>query len=99
MGERRNDGLEDLPARQPLWRAKGKRKRQEGKRGMWKGEKVQEKGLATGGQERTGKLTWDGGGSKADPQKPSVPQPLPQTAVCCHILTLTQANYDQDWGL
>lgn len=47
MGERRNDGLEDLPARQPLWRAKGKRKRQEGQRDMWKGEKVQEKGLVT----------------------------------------------------
>jgi hypothetical protein len=36
-GRKENDGTGGLPARQPLWRAKSKGNRQEGKRDGWKG--------------------------------------------------------------
>lgn len=81
MGERGTPLLEALPAGQPLWRAKGKKKPQGSKRDRCQGHRKQVE--ATGEQcvgDRQSEKDGGGGadmGPKPGPQKPGVLQSCP----------------------
>ena len=97
-GRKENDGTGGLPARQPLWRAKSKGNRQEGKRDGWKGLEGTGEGLGIGSQERMRKLTRDARGEQSL-RNPGSLMPLPPKMLkLLSVVTyshLTQANYNR----